>query len=246
MSALRSQQEAKRIRLAEGPNRRAVTFHGLSSGLEVDVWWRTQSESNLSQQKNSLVTGKNRVSRRTSLSQRLRRPFNQQIQCRSPATAIEPAGQDLGAPLAPGNWRQYRSNRSGLPAISRQCSCAVRQRLIAGSRRTGSDAGSGSPRRALLLRRRDARACNIGAVTETGSIELPDWHGEISWFFATNAELAGCLARFCLCNGVLEPSKPFRPLCLWPQYSVSRQRRLRFEETCLRSSRAAGRRCSVM
>ena len=41
----------------------------------------------------------------------------------------------------------------------------------------------------------------------------------------------GCLARFCLCNGVLEPSQPFRPLCLCPKNSVSRQRRLRFEET---------------
>ena len=41
----------------------------------------------------------------------------------------------------------------------------------------------------------------------------------------------GCLARFCLCNGVFEPSQPFRPLCLCPQNSISRQRRLRFEET---------------
>ena len=41
----------------------------------------------------------------------------------------------------------------------------------------------------------------------------------------------GCLARFCLCNGVLEPAKPFRALCLCIQKSVSRQRRLRFEET---------------
>ena len=41
----------------------------------------------------------------------------------------------------------------------------------------------------------------------------------------------GCLARFCLCNGVFEPLQPFRSLCLCPQNSVSRQRRLRFEET---------------
>jgi hypothetical protein len=90
---------------------------------------------------------------------------------RSPATAIEPAGQDLGAPLAPANCRQYRSNRSGLPVISRQCRCAVWRRLIAGSRRTatpynGSGAGSGSPRRGLLLRPR----LQCWAVTETGSI----------------------------------------------------------------------------
>src|SRR5262249_10256941 len=41
----------------------------------------------------------------------------------------------------------------------------------------------------------------------------------------------GCLARFCLCNGVFEPLQPFRSLCLCPQNSDSRQRRLRFEET---------------
>jgi hypothetical protein len=32
----------------------------------------------------------------------------------------------------------------------------------------------------------------------------------------------GCLARFCLCNGLLEPSEPFQPLCLCPENSVSR------------------------
>jgi hypothetical protein len=37
--------------------------------------------------------------------------------------------------------------------------------------------------------------------------------------------------RLCLCNGVLEPSKPFRPLCLCLENSVSRQQRLWFEET---------------
>ena len=37
----------------------------------------------------------------------------------------------------------------------------------------------------------------------------------------------GCLARFCLCNGVFEPLQPFRSLCLCPRNSVSRQRRLR-------------------
>src|SRR5438128_564955 len=54
---------------------------------------------------------------------------------------------------------------------------------------------------------------------------------EISRFSPNSPEWAGCLARFCLCNGVLEPSQPFRPLCLCPKNSVSRQRRLRFDET---------------
>ena len=40
-----------------------------------------------------------------------------------------------------------------------------------------------------------------------------------------------CLARFCLCTGVLESPRPFRPLCLCPENSLSPQRRLRFEET---------------
>jgi hypothetical protein len=63
-----------------------------------------------------------------------------------------------------------------LPVISRQCRCAVRRRLIAASRRTvqRQRCWFGSPPRGLLL---CARACNIGAVTETGSIELPAWHG---------------------------------------------------------------------
>jgi hypothetical protein len=37
---------------------------------------------------------------------------------RSPASAIEPAGQDLGAPLAPGFGRQYRSNGGRMPVLS--------------------------------------------------------------------------------------------------------------------------------
>ena len=41
----------------------------------------------------------------------------------------------------------------------------------------------------------------------------------------------GCLGRFCLCNGVFEPSEWFRPLCLCRENPVSRQRRLWFEET---------------
>jgi hypothetical protein len=54
---------------------------------------------------------------------------------------------------------------------------------------------------------------------------------EISRFSRTAPNVRGCLARFCPCNGVFEPSQPLRPLCLCPKNSVSRQRRLRFDET---------------
>jgi hypothetical protein len=37
---------------------------------------------------------------------------------RSPASAIKPAGQDLGAPLAPQIGQQYRSNRGRMPVLS--------------------------------------------------------------------------------------------------------------------------------
>ena len=37
---------------------------------------------------------------------------------RSPTSAIKPAGQDLGAPSAPGTDRQYRSNRGRMPVLS--------------------------------------------------------------------------------------------------------------------------------
>jgi hypothetical protein len=46
-----------------------------------------------------------------------------------------------------------------------------------------------------------------------------------------NTRASSSLVRFGLCKGVLERSKPLRPLRLCPQYSVSRQQRLRFEET---------------
>src|ERR1700674_5178206 len=71
---------------------------------------------------------------------------------------------------------------------------------------------------------RRARACNIVAVTETGSIELRAWHGvrvlsapprilpltEISRFSATSAELAGVIQRDVVSATVsLTLSKPF-------------------------------------
>src|ERR1700747_2253097 len=40
---------------------------------------------------------------------------------RSPTSAMQPAGQDLGAPLAPEINRQYRSNGARMPVLSGQC-----------------------------------------------------------------------------------------------------------------------------
>src|SRR5580704_13424418 len=63
---------------------------------------------------------------------------------RSPTSAMEPAGQDLGAPLAPEINGQYRSNGARMPVLSGQCCCsrsATFHRRIAAldhSRETGS------------------------------------------------------------------------------------------------------------
>jgi hypothetical protein len=40
---------------------------------------------------------------------------------RSPTSAMQPAGQDLGAPLAPEINGQYRSNGARMPVLSGQC-----------------------------------------------------------------------------------------------------------------------------
>src|SRR5262245_26620462 len=40
---------------------------------------------------------------------------------RSPPSAMQPAGQDLGAPLAPEINGQYRSNGARTPVLSGQC-----------------------------------------------------------------------------------------------------------------------------
>jgi hypothetical protein len=42
---------------------------------------------------------------------------------RSPTSAMQPAGQDLGAPLAPEINGQYRSNGARMPVLSAQCCC---------------------------------------------------------------------------------------------------------------------------
>ena len=130
---------------------------------------------------------------------------------RSPTSAMQPAGQDLGAPLAPEINGQYRSNGARMPVLSGQCCCSrsatFDRRIAAGE---------------SLARDRFDSDCVLGTHRSNGDFPvlagIPRMGG-------------GCLARFCLCNGVLASSQPFRPLCLCPQNSVSRQRRLRFEET---------------
>src|SRR5271168_3354988 len=63
---------------------------------------------------------------------------------RSPTSAIEPAGQDLGAPLASEINGQYRSNGARMPVLSGQCcrsrSATFDRRIAAAdhSRETGS------------------------------------------------------------------------------------------------------------
>jgi hypothetical protein len=63
---------------------------------------------------------------------------------RSPTSAMQPAGQDLGAPLAPEINGQYRSNGARMPVLSGQCcrsrSATFDRRIAAAdhSRETGS------------------------------------------------------------------------------------------------------------
>ena len=63
---------------------------------------------------------------------------------RSPTSAMQPAGQDLGAPLAPEIKGQYRSNGARMPVLSGQCcrsrSATFDRRIAAAdhSRETGS------------------------------------------------------------------------------------------------------------
>src|ERR1700758_4265809 len=98
----------------------------------------------------------------------------------SPTSAMQPAGQDLGAPLAPEINGQYCSNGARKPVLSGQCcrsrSATFDRRIAAAdhSRETGSI----------------ATAC---LARSSSPLSLP--LTEISWFFATNPELAGCLAR---------------------------------------------------
>src|SRR6201997_1271428 len=54
----------------------------------------------------------------------------------SPTSAMQPAGQDLGAPLAPEINEQYRSNGARMPVLSGQCcrsrSATFDRRIAAG------------------------------------------------------------------------------------------------------------------
>src|SRR6202007_3453681 len=76
---------------------------------------------------------------------------------RSPTSAMQPAGQDLGAPLAPEINRQYRSNGARKPVLSGQCcrsrSATFDRRTAAldHSRETGSIAAAGVGRSSRVL-----------------------------------------------------------------------------------------------
>ena len=82
---------------------------------------------------------------------------------------------------------------------------------------------------------RETGSIATACLARSSSPLSPTTHSRSNGDFPVLAEYPpngrGCLARFCLCNGVFESSQPFRPLCLCPQNSVSCQRRLRFEET---------------
>jgi hypothetical protein len=68
----------------------------------------------------------------------------------------------------------------------------------------------------------------------------PSSHGDFPGSRRLAPNWRSCLARFCLCTGVLESPRPFRPLCLCPENSVSPQRRLRCCETAKRLESGTG------
>jgi hypothetical protein len=149
---------------------------------------------------------------------------------RSPTSAIEPAGQDLAAPLAPEIYGQYRSNGARMPVPSGQCcrsrSATFDRRIAAAdhSREIGSIATACLARSSSPARHATG-PLGAGVTTHSRS------NGDFPVLAGIAPNWRSCLARFCLCTGVLESPRPFRPLCLCPENSVSRQRRLRFEET---------------
>src|ERR1700740_2296523 len=113
---------------------------------------------------------------------------------RSPTSAMQPAGQDLGAPLAPEINGQYRSNGARMPVLSGQRCRSISEtfeRRIAAvdhSRETGSI----------------ATAC----LARSSSPLSPTTHSRSNGDFPEPGEWPlnrrSCLARFCLCTGVLE------------------------------------------
>src|ERR1700758_4533028 len=84
---------------------------------------------------------------------------------RSPTSAMQPAGQDLGAPLAPEINGQYRSNGARKPVLSGQC-CRSRSATF------------------------DRRIAAADHSRETGFALT-----EISWFSASNPELAALFSE---------------------------------------------------
>ena len=138
---------------------------------------------------------------------------------RSPTSAMEPAGQDLGAPLAPEINGQYRSNGARMPVLSGQC---CRSRSATFDRRIAAVES--------LARDRFDSDCVLGTQFESSQPhhafscngDFPDR--------AISPELAGFLcgsvsAVVSLAFGL------FRNLCLCRRNSVSRKQRFWFEET---------------
>src|SRR6202040_86392 len=71
---------------------------------------------------------------------------------RSPTSAMQPAGQDLGAPLAIEINGQYRSNGARMPVLSGQCCCSRWRHLIAELPRWNHSRETGSIATACLAR----------------------------------------------------------------------------------------------
>jgi hypothetical protein len=120
---------------------------------------------------------------------------------RSPASAIKPAGQDLGAPLAPQIGQQYRSNRGRMPVLS----AARYDPHPATLDRRIRESGETFPEIQSAIYR-DNAASKLRLIIVWLEVRvLP----AISQFSANSPEPAGIRAPICLCNLSIGLQGPF-------------------------------------
>jgi hypothetical protein len=127
---------------------------------------------------------------------------------RSPASAIKPAGQDLGAPLAPQIGQQYRSNRGRMPVLS----AARYDPHPATLDRRIRESGETFPEIQSAIYR-DNAASKLRLI-------IVWWESCATGDFPVQCRITPNWRRFvhtfCLCTLPIELRGPFRGLCLCP------------------------------
>ena len=118
---------------------------------------------------------------------------------RSPTSAMQPAGQDLGAPLAPEINGQYRSNGARMPVLSGQC---CRSRSATFDRRI-----------AEVDHSRETGSIATACLARSSSPPSPTTHSRSNGDFPEPSDKPRI--------GGVESPRSFRPLCLRAENSVS-------------------------